>query len=98
MTMYSDELLFAMQQQDRYFTKDDLSDLTVAIELINNEVYPLCFIVKENERYLNIVKTSLPSGREKIIVLNKEAIAKISVVYSDDIIIEKKEESDCMFN
>lgn len=80
--MYSDVLTESMDVE--------LKDLCVSIDL-GEVVYPLSFIRWETNNYLVIDSTG-DDGCERLVVLNKEKILSVNVVYQQDMFKEKKDD------
>ena len=59
-------------------------------------IYPLCFINKEYLNYL-VVDNTGEDGCERIVIIPKNKILSIAVVYQQDIDLESEDERDEMF-
>lgn len=59
-------------------------------------LYPLCFINHETLKYLIIDNTG-DDGRERVVILPKDKISSVSIVYQQDIDLESEDERDEMF-
>lgn len=57
--------------------------------------YPLCFIEYEDDEKLGIYITG-EDGKERYMILNKQYIVSLQVVYENDIKIGVKDEEDMM--
>lgn len=90
--MFVEKILKGVEKQ-KLFKEIDINDIAVSITLINDETFPFCFIFDEDDKYLSIFATDA-NGLEKIVILQKETIVTVRLVYSDDFNFEeeKKEE------
>ena len=86
--MFVKNILDGVEKQKIYTEPPKIDDIAVKILLINGDILPICFITCEDEKYLNIVE--LDGIGEKVNILAKDCIARITVLYADD--IAKKEE------
>ena len=68
----------------------ELKDLCVSVDL-GDVVYPLSFIRWETDSYLVIDSTG-DDGCERLVVVAKEKILSVNVVYQQDMFKEKKED------
>lgn len=84
---YKDALLRGGQ-----YKESELKDVCVSISTIHTN-YALAFIEFETDTLLGINVTR-PDLTEGFVILNKEYIISISVVYEGDIIISSKKEED----
>ena len=62
---------------------DDISELCVSVDC-RDIVFPLCFIRSENLKYL-VLDSTRDDGTEGVVVVPKENILSVSVVYEQDI-------------
>ena len=62
---------------------DDVKDLCVTVDC-KEIVFPLCFIRKETLKYL-VVDSTRDDGTEGVIVIPKDKVLSVSVVYEQDI-------------
>ena len=61
---------------------EDIKDLCVSVDLLE-VVYPLCFIREETFKYL-VVDSTDENGFEKVVIIPKEKILSVKVVYQQD--------------
>lgn len=61
---------------------EDISEICVSIST-TNDFYPLCFIGYEDDDVIGIYSTQ-QNLSEKYVIINKEYIISISIVYQDD--------------
>lgn len=75
----------------------DSVDLCVSIDC-RDIVYPFCFIRSETDKYL-VVDSTRDDGTEGIVVIPKNNILSVSVVYQQDMdkIFVEEEKKDEMF-
>lgn len=85
--MISKEIMEAMEI-------DDVTELCVSID-VGEIVYPLCFIRKETLKYL-IVDSTGDDGCERVVIISKDKIVSVNVVYEQDISFEEVKR-DLMF-
>ena len=90
--MFVKNILEGVEKQEVYTEPPKIEDIAVKILLINGDILPICFITCEDEKYLNIVE--FDGVGEKVNIIAKDCIARITVLYADDILKkeEKKEE------
>ena len=74
--MYSNVLKEVMELED-------VKDLCVTVDC-KEIVFPLCFIRKETLKYL-VVDSTADDGTEKVVVIPKDNILSVNVVYQQDI-------------
>lgn len=67
-----------------------LKDLCVSVDL-GDVVYPLSFIREETDNYLVIDSTG-DDGCERLVVVAKDKILSVNVVYQQDMFKDKKED------
>ena len=67
----------------KHMELEDIKDLCVSIDLID-VVYPLCFIREETLDYL-VVDNTDENGFEKVVIIPKDNIPSVKVVYQQDI-------------
>jgi len=85
-------ILLAAEEQ-KILEKPKIEDIAVNITLIDGDSLFFCFITSENDDFLSVVETDT-NGVEKIRILAKDSIVKISVLYADDILGEKEEKEE----
>ena len=61
---------------------ESIKDLCVSVDLLE-VVYPLCFIREETFKYL-VVDSTDENGFEKVVIIPKEKILSVKVVYQQD--------------
>ena len=66
----------------KHMELEDIKDLCVSIDLLD-VVYPLCFIREETSDYL-VVDNTDENGFEKVVIIPKENILSVKVVYEQD--------------
>ena len=71
---------------------EDIKDLCISIDLVE-VVYPLCFIREETSDYL-VVDNTDENGFEKVVIIPKENILSVKVVYQQDIDLLESEKKD----
>lgn len=76
---------------------EEVAHLCVCITTLDM-IYALSFIEEEDDDYVGVYYTT-SDGKEKFVILNKEQIMSIEVVYEQDIkeALEYEEEDDSMF-
>lgn len=62
----------------------EIKDLCVSITLDDGTIYPLCFIESEDYKFLIVASTG-DDGCERVVIIDKNKIVSISVVYEQDI-------------
>ena len=62
---------------------EDIHELCICIDC-RDMVFPLCFIRSENLKYL-IVDSTRDDGTEGVVVIPKQNILSVSVVYEQDV-------------
>lgn len=78
------------------YKESELEDACVNIYTTDKE-YLLSFIEFETRDLMGI-KTTRPDFTEGFVILNKKYITSIVMVYQNDIVIDKKEESNVSYN
>ena len=77
----------------KHMELDDIKDLCVSIDLLD-VVYPLCFIREETSEYL-VVDNTDENGFEKVVIIPKDNILAVKVVYQQDIeMLDESEKKD----
>ena len=77
----------------KHMELEDIKDLCVCIDLLD-VVYPLCFIREETSDYL-VVDNTDENGFEKVVIIPKENILSVKVVYQQDIdLLDGSEKKD----
>ena len=67
-----------------------LKDICISVD-IGDMVYPLSFIRCETDEYLVIDSTG-DDGCERLVIVNKDKILSVNVVYEQDMFPKKKED------
>ena len=76
----------------KHMELEDIKDLCISIDLVE-VVYPLCFIREETSDYL-VVDNTDENGFEKVVIIPKENILSVKVVYQQDIDLLESEKKD----
>ena len=86
--MYSNLLKEVMEDED-------VNNICIKVDL-GEVIYPLCFIRKETLKHL-VVDSTGDDGCERVVIIPKDMIISVGVVYEQDVCFEKEEKRDEMF-
>lgn len=77
-------------KRGEHYKESELKDVCVSIETLH-DVYNLAFIEFETREFLGI-RVTRPDFTEGLVILNKEYIVSIAIVYQGDFVIASQEE------